>query len=200
MAAFFKNALAAIGIMIEEVVFSLHLGARFGGWLFTRRVFRIWATMGAAIAIGFIWIALIGPHMNYQQHVRPYEQARFQAPLNSVPVEADPLWQDSFGTAPPAQSPSALKDGKIFYGYYCAFCHGQTGRELGPVGKSFFPPPAPLISPRVRRMNDSALVRRMVDGVGHQDFIASIVAPYHRPVIAAYIRNLQGNPSDPSRP
>jgi hypothetical protein len=200
MRSFLKNALAAIGIAVEETIFSLRLGTRFGRWIFTRKVFIIWTITGATIALGFLWIALIGPHMNYQQHVRPYEQNRFPAPAGSVPVEPDPLWHDSSGMLLAAQSPTALKDGKTFYGYYCAFCHGRTGRELGPVGQSFMPAPPAVVSPRVRGMSDSVLLKRMVEGSGHQNLIASVVAPAHRSAIAAYIRSLQANSPAPLSP
>ncbi len=161
-------------------------GNRFAAWFFRPRV--IAAAMGSFVVFAgiWLWIAFSGPHMDIQPHLRPYKTAFPLLPKGVIPVEADPLWANT-KTIPPRFRP---EDGRIYYGYYCSFCHGKNGGGEGPVGVSFIPYPADLTAPRIRALSDSSLIHSMMNGTGHEPLLGPVVPPQHRPAIVAFIRTL----------
>ena len=165
----------------------LHLpGDRLAAWLFRPWIIAA-AIIGSAVFAGvWLWIAFSGPRMARQPHLRTYEAALPPMPNGAIPVEADPLWTLESAW----EKRVRVKDGRIYYGYYCAFCHGRDGKGEGPVGVSFIPYPADLTSQRIQALSDTALIRVMMSGVGHEPLLKPVVAPQHRPAIAAFIRTL----------
>ena len=39
--------------------------------------------------------------------------------------------------------------GRVYYNYYCVFCHGDNGQGDGPVGYSYMPAPTDLHAPKI---------------------------------------------------
>jgi hypothetical protein len=93
-------------------------------------------------------------------------------------------------TNPLQPTPTILGAGKIYYSYYCVFCHGESGAGDGPVGHSYVPPPADLRSPRVAAYGDGRLLQAMLRGVGHEPVLERVVAPEHRWPLVLYVRTL----------
>lgn len=84
-----------------------------------------------------------------------------------------------------------LKNGRIYYGYYCLMCHGDNGDGNGPVGQSYVPKPADLRSEAVRSMTDGQLYLAMLMGEGHEPVMIQTVAPAHRWPLVMYLRTLK---------
>jgi mono/diheme cytochrome c family protein len=139
------------------------------------------------------------PHMRYQPSVRPFEREMPAMPDGVVPREgADPA---SSGEVPERNPLNAdaetLAKGKLYYGYYCAMCHGNDGRGATPVGEAYWPRPADLSSETTQALSDGDLYRRMMTGVGHDPVMKSTVARDRRWPIVAFVRTLR--PPDAGR-
>lgn len=161
------------------------------GEAFTARFFRprmIAVVIGIFVVFAgiWLWIAFSGPRMTIQPHLRSYAAALPLLPQGVVPLATDPLWSNT-KDAPLRSRP---EDGRVYYGYYCAFCHGKNGKGEGPVGVSFIPYPADLTVPRVQTLGDSTMIRRMMTGTGHEPLLTSVVPPQHRPAIVTFLRTL----------
>jgi mono/diheme cytochrome c family protein len=127
----------------------------------------------------------IGPRMRIQPNIRPHQAVFAPLPANLAPY--------STPAGPPAASmpaDQALAAGKVYYGYYCAFCHGAAGRGDGPVGESYTPAPADLRTAAVRGYSDAQLERAMLTGPGHEPVLEQVVWPAYRPALMAYVRQL----------
>jgi hypothetical protein len=80
----------------------------------------------------------------------------------------------------------------MYYGYYCVFCHGETGRGDGLVGRSYVPRPTDLTAPSVQNLSDGALYGAMLAGTGHEPVLGYVVLPEALWYIVAYVRHLPG--------
>jgi mono/diheme cytochrome c family protein len=133
----------------------------------------------------------IGPRMRTQVNIRP-----FQAVFPAMPAGLAPY---AVAAGPPATSQpieGALAAGKVYYGYYCAFCHGADGRGDGPVGRSYVPQPADLRAGRLSSYSDAQLERAMLTGVGHEPVMERVVYPAYRAPLVQYVRKLASEPND----
>lgn len=135
------------------------------------------------------------PRMHDQPSVKPFERTMPEAPPNQVPYagpESVSLTkQQAAAMSNPVKPTSqAIALGRIYYGYYCLMCHGETGKGDGPVGQSYVPPPADLTSPKVLAQSDGALAYAMVSGTGHDPVLASTVPLSRRWPIIHYLRTL----------
>ena len=83
--------------------------------------------------------------------------------------------------------------GKVYYEYYCIFCHGDAGLGDGPVGLSYMPKPADLRDPVIAEMNDGQLFRAMLSGPGHSPVLERVVPAGHRWYLVLYVRALEKN-------
>jgi hypothetical protein len=145
-----------------------------------------------ATAVALV-LLFTGPRMQQQPSLRGFESSRPAAAAGAVPVGGAGSWP-----APDSLTRGDAAAGRVYYGYYCEFCHGARGDGSGPVGASFVPRPADLrVSPRLADP-DSALIAAMLSGPGHAlilgrdslPVLEAIVAPGHRPGLAAYVRGL----------
>nr|WP_246545566.1 cytochrome C [Pelotalea chapellei] len=142
------------------------------------------------VLIGLYAVVLYnGPRMRVQQHIRA-----FQAILPAVPpgtVTTD--WPDANRPVlqiPVTGSMSGLERGRVYYHYYCVFCHGEKGDGRGPVGQSYVPVPANLTELRIRQYNDTELLRAMLTGNGHEPVLKRVVDPQHVRDLAVFVRSL----------
>jgi len=160
------------------------------------------ALIGAGIALAIIAAAiaasllLIGPRMKEQPHLLPYQDSTCLAPEGSVPVEGSGAWPEADSPIATRSVPLTAAAGRVYYGYYCEFCHGEKGDGNGPVGESYVPRPADLRTEAIRRFSDSALVKAMLNGPGHtverngtlHPVLARIIPPADLPAIVQYVR------------
>ncbi len=58
------------------------------------------------------------------------------------------------------------------------------------MGQSFAPGPGNLRSDKVRAMDEAALLRAMLTGVGHDPVLSRVVPPDDRPSLVLYVRAL----------
>ncbi len=152
------------------------------------------ALIGVGILVYFT-IMFIGPHMRVQQHIRAYQDTMPLPPKGIVPVEQDryevPSASEARGMKNQLPDTPATHDrGKVYYGYYCIFCHGNNGQGDGPVGYSYMPVPTDLHAPRILQMSDGDLLRAMLVGIGHEPVLPRVVAPDHRWYLVNYVRAL----------
>ncbi len=152
----------------------------------------------------FLYFFLTGPHMLVQEHIQTYATIAPQPPSGSVMVEA-PLRLPSEEEAKSLKNPlpetaENLANGKTYYVYYCAFCHGATGAGDGPVGESYVPTAPDLRTEKVRELSDGQLLRAMLLGVGHAPALERIVPNEHRWQVVLYVRSLPANNLPKSQP
>ena len=111
------------------------------------------ALIGAGIALAIITAAiaasllLIGPRMKEQPHLLPYQDSSCLAPEGSVPVEGAGAWPEADSPIATRSVPPTAAAGRVYYGYYCEFCHGEKGDGNGPVGRAMFRVP-PTCGPK----------------------------------------------------
>lgn len=145
-------------------------------------------------AVLFGYILVRGPRMTVQHHVREFQMALPAAAPGTVSVtpspDRAPSRADAAGLANPVPATrAALAQGAVYYGYYCAFCHGGLGAGDGPVGNSYVPRPADLRLPRVD-YSDGQLLRAMLTGNGHEPVLERVVPAAHRWPLVIYLRSL----------
>ncbi|MBU5635463.1 cytochrome C [Geomonas sp. Red69] len=146
-------------------------------------------------AVLFGYILYRGPRMTVQHHVREFQMVLPAPAVGSVSVTPAagraPAQAEAAGLANPVPAtPAALVQGEVYYGYYCAFCHGGSGAGNGPVGNSYVPRPADLRLPRAS-YRDGELLRAMLTGIGHEPVLERVVPPAHRWPLVTYLRSLQ---------
>ena len=140
------------------------------------------ALIAAALAVG---LSACGPRMDEQANLRPFECQMPPLPPGVVPASATILARA--GAVPEQAPPATIALGERYYVYYCAFCHGMTGKSDLPVGQSYNPRPTDLTAAVVQRMTETELCAAMVAGVGHEPALAATVPPERRPAIARYV-------------
>jgi mono/diheme cytochrome c family protein len=152
------------------------------------------------------YLLFTGPRMFVQPNIRPFQAILPAMPANTVPVTdvIEPLPVENAtlpGDAsfklklqslanPVASTQENRARGKIYYGYYCGFCHGENGDGTGPVGFSYHPVPADLRSPKVRAMTDGEILVSMLTGTGHAPVLQKIVPSEYRWYLALYVRGI----------
>jgi len=152
--------------------------------------------VAAVIAIVALYLMFSGPRMRVQPKLLPYQALMPPTPEGTVPVAAQsalvPL-AEVVGQLRNSLPDTALtrETGRVYYGYYCAFCHGQTGHGDGPVGYSYTPAPTDLTLSRVQALSDGALYRAMLTGVGHEPVLGHVMRPQATWYIVSYVRVLQ---------
>ena len=149
-------------------------------------------------------LLVTGPRMKVQPHIRAYQARAPALPDGVVPVQPAPALPAPDAaralTNPLAATPAHLAGGKIYYEYYCIFCHGPSGHGDGAVGQSYVPVPADLAAPRVQAFSDGQLLRAMLTGTGHEPVLERVVPPEHRWPLVLYVRALAAPGRDKARP
>jgi hypothetical protein len=158
-----------------------------------------WFLAGVALigigTLAYFSIMFQGPRMQVQPGIRTYQRAMPAPPQGVVPVEPDtralPRPDQAAGMRNPLPDRQDVRDrGRVYYGYYCLFCHGENGQGDGPVGYSYMPAPTDLHAQKVTAMSDGELMLAMLRGVGHEPVLPRIVPPDHRWYLLAYVRHL----------
>ena len=138
--------------------------------------------------------ASCGPHMIDQPSIQPYERQMPDMPEGTVPttgrLQTITLEQSRLPRNPVPATPINVKNGGIYYEYYCRMCHGVSGHGDGLVGQSYVPKPANLASPRVVSLSDGQLYWRMLHGVGHDPVMEETIIPSQRWPLVLYVRTL----------
>ena len=155
--------------------------------------------LGAAALLLFT-----GPRMREQPHVRAYQARMPTLPAGVVPVEPRPglpaaAEADALTNALSATAAN-LARGQVYYGYYCAFCHGPAGAGDGPVGQSYTPVPADLRSPAIGSYTEGKFLRAMLTGTGHAPVLERVVPPEHRWYLVLYAHSLSARQPAPAAP
>jgi mono/diheme cytochrome c family protein len=139
-----------------------------------------------------------GPRMRVQPRMLAYQARQPATPEGVVPVSAGrekvSLPQaESDAHNPLPDTEETLATGRVFYGYYCVFCHGQTGRGDGPVGYAYVPAPTDLTSSKVQALSDAQLYTAMLTGAGHDPVLPRVIDPNHRWYLVSFVRSLGSN-------
>ncbi len=157
--------------------------------------------MAVLAMVAAAYLMMAGPRMYEQTHIREFQAAMPPAPAGSVPLEDWPPALASSAEAAHQNSPLELKAasaarGQAYYGYYCAFCHGDSGAGDGPVGDSFMPRPADLRAAKIASYSDGQLLRASLLGTGHDPVLERVVRAQQRWYLVAYLRQLQRQDSN----
>lgn len=161
-----------------------------------KRRFRRWMKVGAvAFVFGAVGVAAValylmfsGPRMRTQPKYLPSQAQMPPVPEGIVPVSLVPAEIPSENPLPDTEGTRVA--GRVYYGYYCAFCHGEAGQATGPVGRSYVPAPTQLTRPEIQAMSDGELYRAMLTGVGHEPVLDHVIDVQTRWYIVSYVRAL----------
>jgi len=143
----------------------------------------------------FTYVLVNGPRMTVQHNFRDYQRIMPPPAGGTVPVIPSAYRLPSPAesarlTNPVRASARDLTRGRIYYHYYCGFCHGESGAGDGPVGQSYAPRPADLRQARVSGLGDGGLLRAMLTGIGHEPVLERVVPPEHRWHLVLFVRSL----------
>ena len=142
----------------------------------------------------FGYLLYKGPRMTVQHHVRDFQMimpGRAAGTATVVPPDTLPLAAEASGLESPLQADAGtLARARVYYHYYCVFCHGDNGDGDGPVGRSYTPRPADLRSRKIAGYGDGELLRSMLTGIGHEPVLARVVPPEHRWYLVLFVRSL----------
>ena len=134
------------------------------------------------------------PRMNEQVSLRPFEREMPPMPAGTVSREGPdtlPSAEQARALRSPVPADAAtLERGKLYYGYYCAMCHGDDGRATTPVAEAYWPRPADLTNAELRRRSDGEFYRAMLVGAGHGPGLQCTVARDRRWPIVLHLRTL----------
>ena len=144
----------------------------------------------------FGYILYKGPRMTTQHHVRDFQMIMPARPAGAVTV-VPPDKLPSAGQTAQLQNPlqsntENVTRARVYYQYYCVFCHGDSGAGDGPVGQSYIPRPADLRTKKVAGYGDGQLLLSMLTGIGHEPVLARVVPPEHRWYLVLFVRSLTG--------
>lgn len=143
----------------------------------------------------FLFVLYQGPRMTVQHHIRDFQMTMPSLPAGTATVTPPvrlPSPREASGLRNPLKAdPRALAAARVYYTYYCVFCHGDAGAGDGPVGQSYLPTPADLRGPRLAGYRDGDLLRAMLTGTGHEPVLERVVPPEHRWYLVLYLRSLQ---------
>jgi hypothetical protein len=134
--------------------------------------------------------------MQIQPHLRAFDAVMPLPPAGSVPLfdlpYALPTEEAARTLASPVpDNPANRERGKLYYGYYCGFCHGDSGVGNGAVGDSFIPRPD-LHPDKLRTYSDGQLLRAMLQGPGHDPVLTRVVPIPHRWYLVLHLKGLLG--------
>lgn len=149
------------------------------------------ARLLSLLALIFIITASIllftGPHMRNQQSIRTFKA------LPRLPAEGSvSLNNASYNNSTiliPEANEINLKKGKVYYNYYCAFCHGDDGKGNGQVGISYVPKPANLTTDSIRKFSKEHFLWAMLNGAGHSPVLERVIFPEYHGYIVVYVKN-----------
>jgi hypothetical protein len=149
-----------------------------------------------AAAVVTLYLMFSGPRMRTQLKITPYQAVLPMMPAGVIPVVAEQPAVPSEASVAQLRNPvpharEAIEMGRVYYGYYCSFCHGIDGRGDGPVGRSYVPVPTDLTRTRTVNLSDGALYRAMLAGVGHEPVLGYVIDTKMHWYLVRYMRHLQ---------
>ncbi len=125
--------------------------------------------------------------MRYQPGLKTYESLRRLPPEDAIPYGRPGT--DSADLKIPAYTHQNMMQGKVYYQYYCLFCHGDKGKGDGQVGLGYVPKPADLTTDSIKNFEAVKLYKSSFTGTGHSPVLERVVPPEDRKYIMLYIRN-----------
>lgn len=157
-----------------------------------RRLIKVAAVVFVFGAVGVAttaaYLMLSGPRMRIQPKYLPYQAQMPPVPAGIMPVSL--IQESALSDNPLPDTERTRATGRVYYGYYCAFCHGGPGEVVGPVGHSYVPAPTRLSLPRIQAMSDGQLYQAMLTGPGHEPVLDYVIDAHTRWYIVSYVRAL----------
>jgi len=93
-------------------------------------------TGAVILAALFGYTLYTGPRMKVQPHLRAFQAIMPPLPAGTATVQPPERLPSALQAArlknPLAASDQNLESGRIYYRYYCLFCHGESGGETAP--------------------------------------------------------------------
>jgi hypothetical protein len=156
------------------------------------------ALAGGVVAL---YLMFSGPRMRTQPKIVPYQAVMPSLPAGVIPVTSGTSAVPSMESATQLGNPlpvarQTIENGRVYYSYYCVFCHDENGHGNGPVGRSYVPAPTDLTSSGVTKLSDGALYRAMLTGAGHEPVLGYVIDPKARWYLISYVRYLQTGRTD----
>jgi hypothetical protein len=161
-----------------------------------RLIAILFVTAVVAGGLTILYLLFTGPRMFAGPNIRQFQAAMPVTPAGTVPVRDVFMPLPSKEQAKELVSPLDANErniakGKIYYGYYCVFCHGDKGDGFGPVGHSYVPVPSDLRSAKVKSMQDGEILYSMLAGTGHAPMLQRIIPSEYWWYLVLYIRQFE---------
>ena len=114
----------------------------------------------APLLTGALW-------MDDQPSFKTYEAPVLAPPADSVPTTGRGVVSPQGEFRNPASATGESQaQGRALFAINCAFCHGMTPAQRGPVGQKLKPPPPGLDPGMVQRLSDSTIFKAITFGFG----------------------------------
>ncbi len=157
-----------------------------------KKKYVIGIIIGLVIVSGVaISLLLTGPHMDNAGYLRTYETRAMLPPIHSVPIEKPAGFPSISEKNPLENTPANFNRGKIYYDYYCVFCHGINLDGNGPVGKSYIPKPADLKVDSILNKSDGQYLKNMITGTGHSPVLERVIPDKYWWYLVLYVKNFR---------
>ncbi len=143
--------------------------------------------LGAAVSLTVLTLLFTGPRMRVQVSLRPFETRTQDPPDDIIPF--DTLAFDPGAYSFPQATSENIARGRVYYNYYCVFCHGVKGDGEGEAGKSYVPRPSDLTVDSIQYLSFQELYTRSFTGTGHSPVLERVVPNAHRPYILGFVRD-----------
>ncbi len=154
--------------------------------------------LAAVVAIAVAVLLFTGPRMRTQPNMRTFEAALGSLPTGTVMIQTEVCLptpdEAATATNPLPATAENIQRGRVYYQYYCTYCHGATGAGDGLVGQSYVPRPADLRKAEFAQCSDAQLLRASLLGVGHEPVLERVVLSEHWWYLMLYVRTLQAQP------
>jgi hypothetical protein len=153
--------------------------------------FAIGTPLGILLVLVCVYeVFNLGPRMYVQPHIKHYQAQMPVMPEGAIPMSGNErAWPiESRNPLEPNESNAAR--GRVYYGYYCVFCHAKDGQGYGPVGFSYLPAPSNLQDPNIATYPDAQLYHKSFTGVGHDPVLNRTIPDDFKWYIILYVHKL----------
>lgn len=94
-------------------------------------------------------------------------------------------------TNPFSSNANTVQRGAFVFANYCAACHGNDGKGMGPVAQRGYPPPPSLMAQRARDMKDGQMFHVLTFGQNNMPSYAGQLSRNDRWMAVIYLRSMQ---------
>lgn len=134
-------------------------------------------------------------NMNEQPSIRPFESPIQQFPEKSMSKTESPEIKKDINPInlknPFQKTDESVRQGRIYYEYYCRHCHGENADGESPVGQSLSIHPKNLTDKNIQSKSDGELFYIITYGKNGMPSLKETVEQERRWLIINYLRTFE---------